>query len=252
MPLPVQTKGQSGSVAVTAFPPQTFTSNNTAGNSLAIFVFNSVTAGQSVMPQIADTNNNKYQVACSIFNSTGAQMGTMFVALGIAGGPNTVNVSWGANQNFQSVLMAEYAGASAAALDYPPTQILGTATAASSTNPTSPSFTPTGANEILVSGVVSGAGTPTIAGGWTKEVNSSFGDGLADQVSVSGSYQAAWTDASAGIWEALIIALAGPAVVMTPPGGAYDQPIRVRLSNTAGSPMYYTVNGSTPTSGSTP
>lgn len=219
-------------------------------NIVAVEVF--VTSGHPLLPTITDTSGNKYICPknAAIFNSTDVTVYALYVAFNIASSvANTVTVTAGQTSDFITVTIAEYSGAtSVSAVDgKAASAIAGSGTSASSGN-----ITPQGANELLIAACWAANGaTVSATGSWTQRVTSGLADGLSDQLSVTGSYSSTYTVTS-GQWASVVLALAAPLVTMTPSGGLYDSPITVSLSSVlSGASIYYTTDGSTPSSSST-
>jgi Chitobiase/beta-hexosaminidase C-terminal domain/Glycosyl hydrolases family 43 len=254
VPAYVQSNGVSGGPVSVPTKTLSFTSPQSAGNCNVVYVAVAPATGTAVLPaSITDTSNNIYQLVspygAAIYNSTGSNLYAAYVAFDIAASSsNTVTITYGVNANYWTIIIVEYSGASTlGSVDGSAVSAIGTGTSLSSG-----SITPQGANELLITVGFATNGTTIAAGsGWTKRQTSGFADGIADQLSVSGSYTGTWTGTT-GPWACLIFALAGPAVVMTPPGGLYDFPTVVSLSTKlSGASIYYTTNGAAPTIAST-
>jgi hypothetical protein len=234
--------GLSGSVA--------YPNNNAAGNLLVCVVRCLVT------DTVADTNNGSWTRAAYQATSDTIGVGIFYYA-NCKSGANTVNTT---ASIARQVVIGEYSGLAL-------TSVLGNTNAATGTGNTVSSgsvSTSPNANTLLIGGVSNETlngqvFTPT--GGFGNETNANAGGNtfLCDQIVSSvnsytfgGSYSGA-----VALWAAAAAVFIGEPTcatpVISPAAGAYDGSVNVTITcSTPGNSIYYTTDGSTPTSGSTP
>lgn len=149
----------TGSVASLA---QAFANNNVAGNSIIVVCG----IGNGTDPTITDSNNNTYTKANTGANSTTFEASIWF-AVNIAGGPNTVTVTPSASV---SVAMEIYeVSGILAQITAQPDQ--SATNSGSSTTASTANVTPVISNTLFFSGVAVGTAAQTItpASGWTND-----------------------------------------------------------------------------------
>jgi hypothetical protein len=155
----------------------------TAGDLNVVVVgWNDTTASVS---SISDSRGNSYALAVGPTSGTGLRQ-SIYYAKNIAGGSNTVTVTFNQAANFVDVRALEYSGASTSS----PLDVTAAAAGSGSTA-NSGAATTTGTNELILGagmtgGVITGAGT-----GFTSRVITPDGDIAEDRQGASaGSYSA--------------------------------------------------------------
>ena len=239
-----------------------FNSNNSAGNWIGV----AIRAGAlNEVFTVTDSNGNPYHKAIQ-FNETGNgnTMG-IFYAENIAAGANTITVSDTTSATLRFAIL-EYSGvATSNSLDV-------TATAqGDSASPNSGNATTTANGDLLLGAIMtSDAATFTAGSGYkieesvpaepnTKLVAEDQVQAIAETVSASATLGgpdfwaagvAAFKAGSSGGGEGTAPKAVAP--TFSPAGGSYTSAQSVTLSDTiSGASIYYTTNGSTPTTSST-
>ena len=212
----------------------------------------------SSVTSVTDTNGNVYALALSPTRRTGVQSLAIYVASNLvaaAANSNTVTVAFDAAAPYPDVRVLEYSGLDTVSpLD-------GTA-GASGTGTTSSAgpVTTTNANDLLfaanyVSMLTNGAG----AGFTARVITNPDADIAEDQVvSAAGTHTATASVASGG-WVMQLVALkaagsqpAAATPTFSPVPGTYTSAQSASLQDTtAGTTIFYTLDGSTPTTSST-
>ena len=160
-----QAKGEANSVGVGSITVR-YPSNNEAGDLLIAVVANS-DAGTS---SISDTQGNMWSLLASTTYTAYTQKITLYDALNAKAGANTTTVTFGPGENYASVYIYEYRGAStAASFDTWAMQQL-----ANTSTPSSGLAYPTSTNELLI-GINYNANTnevPSAGTGYVLETSS--------------------------------------------------------------------------------
>ena len=191
-----------------------FSSNNTAGNFIAVAIR---AGGSSQRFTVSDSRGNRYQQAIATNNGSDDTL-AIYYAQNIAGGPNTVTVSDTVPGTMRFAIL-EYAGIAASnPLD------VTVAAQGSGTNPSSGSVTTTGNGDLLL-GAVTTANSPGFAAGsgYTIEESVPAAPGTKltaeDRVqAVAGSASAAATLLASDNWAAALAAFRmAPSAPSSPP-----------------------------------
>ena len=212
----------------------------------------------STVTSVTDTNGNGYTLAVGPTQQTGVQSLAIYISSNVvaaAANSNTVTVTFSAAVAFPDMRVLEYSGVDTVSpLD-------GTA-GASGTGATSSAgpITTTTANDLLfaanyLSSVTSGAG----AGFTARVITNPDADIAEDQVVSAAGIYTATAPMSSGNWVMQIVALkaagsqpAAATPTFSPVPGTYTSAQSVSLQDTtAGATIYYTLDGSTPTTSST-
>jgi beta-glucanase (GH16 family) len=210
---------------------------------------------------MSDTALNTWQKVGSD-SSNGTYTFQFWVARNTANGSVTIGANY-PSSSAGDMVFAEYAGVDPAGIPW--TSALSAVdayaavpTVATTTTPTSSSITASYSNDMLFTfGLTSQAGSCTAGSGWTMEVNNAS---LAlcimqDKIVVnSGSYSGTWTQPSSNAYAtiAAVKSLASqiPVPAATPTFSLAGTTLTI-LTSTFGASIYYTTDGSTPTTGST-
>ena len=212
----------------------------------------------STVTSVTDTNGNVYTLAVGPTRQTGVQSLAIYVASNVvaaAANSNTVTVTFSAAVAFPDMRVLEYSGVDTVSpLD-------GTA-GASGTGTTSSAgpITTTTANDLLfaanyLSSVTNGAG----AGFTARVITNPDADIAEDEIVTAVGTYSATAPMSSGNWVmqsvALKAAVSQPTMAtptFTPVPGTYTSAQSVSLQDTtAGATIFYTLDGSTPTTSST-
>jgi hypothetical protein len=233
-----------------------FNSNTTAGNWIGICI--RAGAGNETFT-VTDSNGNTYHQAIQ-FNGTGNDNTFgIFYAENIAGGPNTIKVSDTAWATLRFTIL-EYSGvATSGSLD------VAAAAEGDSASPNSGNVVTTARGDLLL-GVTVTANPATFTAVSSYAIEQSVPAEpktkliAEDQIqTTAGTASASATLGAADVWGAELAAFKAAAAATTaarptisPASGSYTSPRTVTMScSTPGSTIYYTTNGTTPTSGST-
>jgi hypothetical protein len=243
----VQSKNGGALLGGNAGISSAYTNPQTAGNSNIVFV----SINNAWTSTITDTAGNTYT---SIFAATGSGNWNYqaFAAFNIAASPaNTVTINFSAATPNVVLDILEYTG-SIGGVD------VSNLSFGTSATPTSASITPAKSNELVLSWVFCHQTTTlTIGAPWTVRSSSTFGDAVADNLSVGGNaISASFTSSAGSVGYGIGIVAFSPLTPalpsITPIGGHYEYPTVVRMScATPGATIYYTTDGSTPTTAST-
>src|SRR6266849_510815 len=207
---------------------------------------------------VTDTKNNVYTLAVGPTRQSGIHSQAIYVAKNVvaaAASANTVTVAFNAAVPYPDVRILTYRGLDTVSPVEAVAGAVGTGTTANSG-----SVTTANANDLLfgasyVSTRVSAPG----AGYTSRVITSPDGDIAEDEiVTAAGTYSATAT-MSSGNWVMQVVALKAAATqsaaatpTFNPLPGTYTTAQTVHLSDTTpGATIYYTTNGSTPTTSST-
>ncbi|MGA8312537.1 MAG: chitobiase/beta-hexosaminidase C-terminal domain-containing protein [Terriglobales bacterium] len=249
-----------GTYAVPSTPqssvPVTYAGTQTAGNSNIVAV--GWSDGTSTVNSVTDAKGNTYSLAIGPTRQGGIQSQAIYVASNIAAaaaGTNTVTVAFNAAVPYADVRVLEYSGLA-------PSNSLDGSVGAVGTGTTSNSgsFTTINANGLLfaanyVSSHSSSAGT----GFTSRVITSPDGDIAEDRVVGAAGTFSATAGMTSGNWVMQLIALKGntgglaaaASPTFSPAQGTYSTTQNVSLLDaTPGATIYYTLNGTAPTTAS--
>jgi hypothetical protein len=249
-----------GNYAVPQAPQSTvsvsYAAAQTAGNTNIIAI--GWSDSTSTITGVTDSKANTYNPAMIPTRQTGIQSLAIYIASNIGAAPagsNAASVNFSSAVPYPDVRVLEYSGlASASPLD----AVVGASGTGTTSN--SGSLTTINANDLLfaannVSSLTNGAGS----GFTSRMITSPDGDIAEDRiVTAAGTYNATASMLS-GSWVMQLVALkaAGSQPVSATPTfnplpGTYTSAQTVHLADTTpGATIYYTVDGSTPTTSST-
>ena len=194
VPLLVQSNaGQGAGIGSLSVP---FSSSNTAGNLIVVFVRMSTTS-QTVV--VADTAGNKYATAVSEVQTSDGHQIYIFYASNVRGGMNTVTSTFSATNNHPWTAIYEFSGLSKTS---PLDQVIHAQ--GTNANPLAGSITNTG---LIFAGIglpaTAFSGTVTAGPGFTILQQDTGRERAANEaVTASGSYQAGFTLSAAANWSA--------------------------------------------------
>jgi hypothetical protein len=145
----------------------------------------------SVVSSVTDTRGNTYSPAVGTTSGTGLRQ-VIYYAKNIAGGSNTVTVTFNQGPTYPDVRILEYSG-----LDTSSPLDVTAAAAGTGTTANSGSATTTAANELIFGAGTSGHAFTAAGTGFTQRMIDIFGNIAEDEtVSSTGSYNATATNTS--------------------------------------------------------
>src|SRR6267378_5083497 len=212
----------------------------------------------SSVTTVTDAKGNTYTLAIGPTRQASVQSQSIYVAKNVvaaAANQNTVTVTFSAAVPYPDVRILAYRGLDSVA---PVDALVGSTGSGTTSN--SGSLTTANANDLLfaanyVTSLTTGAGT-----GFTNRViTSPNGDIAEDRVVTAAGTYGATASMSSGNWVMQLVALKGPGSQATtatpsfsPTPATYTSAQTVHLADTtAGATIYYTLDGSTPTTSST-
>jgi nitrogen fixation protein FixH len=234
----------------------TYTAAQVAGNTNIIAI--GWSDSTSSITGVTDSKGNTYGPAMIPTRQNGIQSLAIYIASNIVAAPagsNAVRVTFGSAVPYPDVRVLEYSGLAAAS---PLDAVVGASGTGTTSN--TGSLTTVNANDLLFAANNVSSLTNASGGGFTNRVITSPDGDIAEDriVTAAGTYSATASMLS-GSWVMQLVALkaAGSQPVaatptFNPAPGTYTAAQTVHLADTTpGATIYYTVNGSTPTTSST-
>jgi hypothetical protein len=210
---------------------QSFASNNTAGNFIAVSVTWESSSASSF--SCSDSRGNSYSVADSLWDSVNVQSVGMCYAPNIASGSNTVTVSFGTGRPWREIHIMEYSGVATTSPLDATSKNNGSAT--SSSNGTSSGTATASQDNSLVVGIaanVGGAGSFSAGTGFTQRASTQLPMMSESRVVNAGSTAATFTGSTSS---GRFVAVMGIFKPQPPPSVAPNTPGSVNQTLTGGS-----------------
>ena len=197
-PALVQKAANSSSSSLTTIS-QAFTNPNTANDAIVVLIGSADTT--STVSSVTDTNNNTYVLAGARTTSGTSIQQSLYYALNVVGGANTVKVNFSGTATHPDLRIAEYKNVTGFDVA---NQASGSSTSASV------SLTTTKSNEIVVGGVRTIQNVTGATGGYVNELTTSGGDNLMDLViATAGATTPGATLSPSGAWSINALAFTG-------------------------------------------